>query len=183
MRGHSQRYASCFLSWIGVGVCFAGFSLGAISQEDLSLIERPPFRIPHRASDAPQPADVPSEGSINQRFSLAGVLDAGDGMRFSVHDRQKNKPFWLAIGESVEGVTVESWDPQKSGIVMNQSGRRELVALREPQRDSGARQRAQVSSQPGGNFNPSHNFPKPPPNLPRPEKLLEQLRAQQNKEN
>ena len=79
---------------------------------------------------------------------------------------------WISIGETVEGIRVESYDPDKSGVVVTQGGERELLVLREMKHNSNVR-----SGIPAYNtITPAQNFPKPPPSLPEPGKLLEQIR-------
>jgi hypothetical protein len=145
---------------------------------ELSLVERPPFRAPSRIEMSSAASQVATEGSINQRLAFAGMLHAGGVQRFSVYDKAKNRPFWVAIGESVEGVKVEAFDATQNGLVVSEDGKKEMLVLRESKSGSGSpNARANLPNHPA--MTGIQNYPKAPPNLPRPEKLLEQLRMQQ----
>ena len=138
-----------------------------------SLITNPPFKpVIDRASSRSYAQNISTQGSINQQYELASILGIGGDMKFSIHNKKTNKPIWIGMGETVEGIRVESYDPEKVGVVVAQGGDRELLTLRDMKQNSNTR-----TSIPAYNtITPVRNYPKPPPSLPEPGKLLEQIR-------
>lgn len=140
-----------------------------------SLILRPPFQAPAVSASTPVVNNVPTSGSINQKYQLAGVFDDGQNMRVSIHEKQQNgKSFWLSVGETQDGLSVESYDRESRGVVVSMGGKQELLKLRESNVNTSAVGRPRVYQPAGGNTN--LNFPKTPPPPPEASKLLEQLR-------
>lgn len=153
------------------GVIALIFAMQGRAEE--SLITNPPFKpVVERASSRSYEKNISTQGSINQQYELASVLGIGGDMKFSIHNKKTNKPIWIGLGETEEGIRVESYDPEKVGVVVSQGGDRELLILRDMKQNSNAR-----ASIPAYNaIAPVQNYPKPPPSLPEPGKLLEQIR-------
>lgn len=158
----------------GIRMLFLVLGLIVASQlsAEESLISNPPFKRIDRELNRPSNQKFSTQGSINQRFELAGIFNLAGNLKFSINDKQTNKPLWLRLGESIDGVRVESYNAQEFGIVMNQSGVKELLILREMKKNSNVR-----GSIPSYNtISAIQDYPRPPPSLPRPNRLLEELR-------
>ena len=157
-----------------IRILFVALGFGLVLQglAEESLITNPPFKPVQRESSRPAPQNITTQGSLNQRLELASILNIGDQLRFSVHDKKTNKPMWLGIGEEIDGIRIESYDPGQSGIVVSQGGQRELLLLREMKQNSNVRNRIPAYN----TITPVQNYPKPPPSLPEPNKLLEKMR-------
>jgi hypothetical protein len=170
-RLQSLSFRGSWVLLIGIGLYIA---LQLPAEE--SLISNPPFKPVDRGSTRPVSQNISTQGSINERFELASIFKITGTLKFSIYDKQTNKPFWLKIGESIEGVRIESYDPEKFGIVVNQSGQREMLVLREMKQNSNVR-----GNMPSYNtISAIQNYPKPPPSLPEPNKLIEQLRRKKD---
>jgi hypothetical protein len=169
-----------FATWFVAGFVLAsiGISASALhgSSGNESLILNPPFRTAERQETRPVET-IATQGSINERFVLSGFFDDGSEMRFSIRDQRSAKPHWVVVGDFIEGVRVEAWDADKMGVILSQDGKRELVMLRQPTNQSFNRPMPQM-------FNPMPTqapttYPSPPPTLPKPSQLMEQLRREQ----
>lgn len=160
---------SILVSFVG------GFGVATLFAQE-SLISNPPFKQVSRGTSLPVIQNFSTQGSINERFELAGIFSIAGELKFSIHDKKNKKPLWLTLGESVEGVKLESYESTNFGVVMSQSGKQELLILREVQQNSGVKKHSPSYR----NMTPPslNNYPKPPPRLPNPNKLIEQLRKQ-----
>jgi len=141
-----------------------------------SLIDNPPFKTVDREENRPQ-ENIATQGSLNERFVLSGFYDDGTVVKFSIQDQKNSKPYWVTVGETFEGVKVDSWDGDKMGVVLTQGGKKEMLVLRDVKSSKGSRPIAPM-------FNPVKNnapttYPSPPPSLPKPTQLMEKLRREQ----
>ena len=161
---------------IRTGFVLIGLTLVSLCVAEESLITNPPFKPVARENDRPAPQNIATQGSLNQRFELASILNIGGSLSFSVHDKKTNKPMWIGIGDEIDGIRIESYDSEQSGIVVSQGGQRELLLLREMKNNSNTR-----SGIPAYNtITPVQSYPKPPPSLPTSSKLLEDMRKKRN---
>jgi len=176
-----QRRRRILISAVVAALLWSGFwGLQAQETEESnasaeSLIQRPPFRDGSNRREEPVRANVPTQGSINQQYQLSGIFNSGGKTQFSIHKKSgEAHPVWLAIGETEEGLTIVSYDPEMLGVVVSLGGRQEMLKLKETDSEGGRVRRT-------GAFRPSDadrnaTFPQAPPPPPRASKLLEQLR-------
>ena len=155
-----------------VATIFVGNGLQAAE----SLIDNPPFKTVDRGEVKPEET-IATQGSLNERFVLSGFYDDGATVKFSIQDQKNSKPYWIAVGETFEGVKVDSWDAEKYGVVLAQGGKKEMLILRDVKSTRSARPVAPM-------FNPVKTqvpttYPSPPPSLPKPTQLMEKLRREQ----
>lgn len=151
-------------------------SMNLNGQEE-SLVLNPPFKTVDRGASRDTSVPVATQGSLNERFEFSGYFDDGSEVKFSIRDQRNSKPYWVGIGERIEGIQVESWDPQKQGVILTENGKREMLVLKEMKRSGGNRVIAPM-------FNPvapkaPTTYPSPPPSLPKPTQLMEKLRREQ----
>lgn len=142
-----------------------------------SLIDNPPFKTVDRGGPTKPAETVATQGSLNERFQLSGVFDDGTVVKLSIQDRKGSKPYWVSLGETFEGIKVDSWDPEKMGVILSQAGNKEMLLMKEVKIGASNRPVAPM-------FNPAPTlvpttYPSPPPSLPKPTQLMEKLRKEQ----
>ncbi len=160
-------------------VCSMVGTVVAVSGAE-SIIERPPFKTVDKESSEPT-ENIATQGSLNERFQFSGFFDTGSNLKFSIQDQKSSKPYWVSIGESIEGVKVESWDAEKLGVVLSERGKKEMLVLKEVKTGASTRPMPQM-------YNPVRSmapttYPSPPPSLPKPTQLMEKLRREQARKN
>jgi len=147
--------------------------------QDLSLIKRPPFQVRASREITTVRSNVPTEGSINQQFELSGIFDIGQVTKFSIQDKTKNgESRWISLGETWNGLEVESFDATTKGVVVSMGSRTEMLKLRKMEEHSGVGIRSRSLNNASNASN--RVFPQPPPPPPKASKLLEQLRNRKN---
>jgi hypothetical protein len=171
--------ASVLAGLLAGPVFYAGFAQESDRTE--SLILNPPFKIVETRQE--RRTNYATSGTINDRFELAGVFDVSGVQRFSIHDKQSKKPYWVEIGQVFEGVEVLSYDAMNSGVVLSMGGRTEMISLRDIDNDPRRYNPMGTinSIRASANTSSMKSYPKPPSNLPDPKKLLEQIRKEKAK--
>lgn len=160
---------------LGIGSAF--FSVLCVADE--SLIVRPPFKAEETTSSLQTVSNVPTEGSINQTYELSGIMSIAGELKFSIYNKRDRFSEWLAEGESLEGLRIESFDSEKQGVVVSKGGKQEMLQIRDL---VGSTQLVpKTTTNPiTVQRNPNLKYPKPPPNLPKTRDLIEQLRNRKN---
>ncbi len=90
------------------------------------------------AADAPAPRKSPflppatggaAEVSANEAIEFAGVV-AGKTTHLIFHDKTAKKNRWVQVGETVEGISVVSYDARRDQVVVKINGNQKVLALR-----------------------------------------------------
>lgn len=63
------------------------------------------------------------------KIELRGHVDMGDGPRFSLHDPDSGRSFWISPGEQRDGVEVVSYGEDMRSVVIAQGERRGEIQL------------------------------------------------------
>lgn len=91
-----------------------------------------------QAADAPAPRKSPflppaaggaAEVSANEAIEFAGVV-AGKSTHLIFHDKTAKKNRWVQVGETVEGISVVSYDARRDQVVVKINGTQKVLALR-----------------------------------------------------
>jgi len=156
---------------------FAGHLAAVLSLAGAeSLIDHPPFK-PVERSDSRPVETIATQGSLNERFQFSGFFEGTEGVKFSIQDQKNSKPYWVSLGESMDGVKVESWDPEKLGVVLSQGGKKEMLVIKELKTGASTRPIPPMYNPVPQNV--PTTYPSPPPSLPKPTQLMEKLRREQ----
>lgn len=183
-----------FFRWFRIGIgcaCAAGLASGAVaSAQDRmqSLLDRPPFRAKDDSVVIPESL-IPTQGAINKRFEFTGIFESVGMIKVSIRDSESGRGYWLAPGQSIEGFRLESYEPVRRSVVISQSGRMEMVKLKENQPYTGSPafdpqvlnpNRFQLPNRPGlPSATPNRGVPNVPPKMPMPPSMVDQLRNTQ----
>ncbi len=77
------------------------------------------------------PADAPAAAPANsESYELAAVSTVGKKTTVNVYDKTAKKGRWIAVGESVEGISVVSYDAKRELIVARIAGAEKTLTLR-----------------------------------------------------
>lgn len=63
-----------------------------------------------------------SSSTESQRFKLRGILQLGNEIRFSLHDDETGKTFWLNLGARIGELKAQSYDSPKNELLLEASG-------------------------------------------------------------
>jgi hypothetical protein len=86
------------------------------------LSVRSPF-LPPAAADGGDPGVVPS-------LELRGIMETGEGARFSIFDSGKKAGVWVKLEEAGPGFVVKQYDPARDTVMVEQAGRMFALGLR-----------------------------------------------------
>jgi hypothetical protein len=110
-----------------LSVLTAALALGPGAAALDSLLRNSPFM--------PLAAPVVEAPPSNQldRYELRGVSSLGGTAMFSVFDNATGRSFWLRQGDTVEGISVQHYDPGSEAVTLAGSGQTKRLQLKEAQ--------------------------------------------------
>jgi hypothetical protein len=134
------RYRSFFLR----GALFTvGIVMGVVhAAEPTGAPKKSPFMPSGTA--AASPAAV-----ANEAIEFAGVSSVGSRTDLIFHDKRAKKSRWVGVGETVEGISVVSYDSRREQAVVKINGEEKTLALRKGGRTVHAPAITQVATLPG----------------------------------
>ena len=185
--GLSQRFLRPVRIAVGLA-CGVGWACGAVASDPdrmQSLLDRPPFKARNEGVAIPESL-IPTQGAINQRFEFTGIYESSGNVKVSIRDSESGRGYWLSPGQSIEGFRLESYEPVRRSVVISQSGRMEMLKLKEIQPYTGSPafdpqvlnpNRFQLPNRPGlPSVSPNRGAPSVPPKMPMPPSMVDQLR-------
>ncbi len=86
-----------------------------------TLVGNSPFRAPGGAGAAGAPAEA---------YELAGSTSMGSEVSVCIYERQKHRSEWIAVGDSVDGIKVLSYDGANDAAVVTIDGARRELSMR-----------------------------------------------------
>ena len=87
--------------------------------------------------------------AANQTIEFAGVSTVGSRTDLIFHDKGAKKSRWVGVGETVEGISVVSYDSRREEAVVKFNGEQKTLALRKGGRTVHAPATAPVATLPG----------------------------------
>ncbi len=106
----------------GSGLVVLGFLVGGVA-----LRAQSPF-LP--ASTPPAATSASTDGAL-AALQLSGISVIGDDQRFNLVDSRNKRSFWIALRETQEGFTVESYDAASDAVVVRRGGETRRLELRQ----------------------------------------------------
>jgi len=100
--------------------------------------------------------------SAAETIEFAGISSVGKRTDLIFHDKTAKKSRWVGVGETVEGISVVSFDPRRDEAVVKINGVQKTLALRKSSRNASGQAPAPVAVLP-----PAAGFAAPTP-LPLP---------------
>lgn len=98
--------------------------------------------------------------AANQAVEFAGVSSVGSRTDLIFHDKGAKKNRWVGVGETVEGISVVSYDSRREEAVVKINGEQKTLALRKGGRTVHAPATAPVATLPGAaGFSVSTHLP------------------------
>lgn len=144
----SARLASVFSLFAAAVVCLVGCPARAAESHDFSryqvILDRSPFGPVSGPADAVQP-------NFAARFAFVGLATTGENQPLIafIHDRERNRIYPRAEGESIEGITVVRVEKSPAKLVLKLGLEVATLAL-EPRPSVGVAPMAQPQpAQPG----------------------------------
>lgn len=95
--------------------------------------------------------------SASETIEFAGISSVGKRTHLIFHDKAAKKSRWVGVGETVEGISVVSFDPRRDEAVVKINGVQKTLALRKGSRTAGGPAPAPVAVLP-----PAAGFAVPP---------------------
>lgn len=75
------------------------------------------------------PASVVASGDVHE---FAGVSIMGRQTSVNIYDKNGKKGLWIAVGETVNGITVAKYDSARELVTIKVAGAEKILALRKP---------------------------------------------------
>ena len=141
MKASSRLLASA------VSALALGLADRAVAQN--SLAKESPFM--------PAPGAGAAVAAPNETLEFAGVVTVADKTRISLFDKALKKSRTIEVKETVDGITVLSYDSLREQVVIKIGGEQKLLTLRKS--TSGGNASSPLMNAP----NPAMNFNVPPP--------------------
>lgn len=95
------------------------------------LAEKSPFLPPGHGQKEPEPPKpvVQTQGPISRELEFRGIVQLGGVYQFSIFNKKDQKGYWLKEKQREDGISVTSFDPNASSIVVMMNGRSERLSL------------------------------------------------------
>lgn len=91
-----------------------------------------PAGAPKKSPFMPPATAAGPVSSTSENVEFAGVSTIGQRTDLIFHDKSVKKNRWVGIGETVEGISVVSYDPRRDEAVVKVNGVQKTLALRKP---------------------------------------------------
>ena len=114
-----------------------------------SVYAAEPTGAPKKSPFMPSGAAAASPAAAtNQAIEFAGVSSVGNRTDLIFHDKGAKKNRWVGVGETVEGISVMSYDSRREEAVVKINGEQKTLALRKGGRTVHAPATAPVATLP-----------------------------------
>lgn len=95
------------------------------------LAEKSPFLPPGHGQKEPEPPKpiVQTQGPISRELEFRGIVQLGGVYQFSIFNKKDQKGYWLKVNQREDDISVNSFDPNASSVVVMMNGRSERLSL------------------------------------------------------
>ncbi len=119
--------------------------------------------VPKNSPFMPATSGATAVVSVSESIEFAGISSVGKRTDLIFHDKAAKKSRWVGVGETVEGISVVSFDPRRDEAVVKINGVQKTLALRKGSRTASGPAPAPVAVMP-----PAGGFAVATPPLPLP---------------
>ncbi|MEM1221195.1 MAG: hypothetical protein AAGH40_00410 [Verrucomicrobiota bacterium] len=108
------------------------FALSSLQAESSDLNENSPFLPPgygEETENAPQKPVPVTNGPISREIEFRGLIQLGGVYKFSLFSKNEQKGYWIRQNQTVEGISVQSFDLDSMTVVVGKNGRAERLTI------------------------------------------------------
>jgi hypothetical protein len=152
--------AGCLLTLLAFG--------GLLRARTQTLVGNSPFMPAGKGGGA--------AAAANEAYELAGSAVFGADVSVCIYERQAKRSQWIAVGDTVDGVRVVSFDPANDMAVVSVLGANKELSLRKASSASAPGQSFALRSPPSGSSQAAFTAPAAPAAASTPETAAQEQR-------
>jgi len=80
----------------------------------------------------PPQSAAPAAAAVSGTHEFTGVIVAGKSVLVNLTDTQRRRSFWIAVGQTVDGIEALGFDPKAENVTVRLNRETKTLALKQP---------------------------------------------------